>query len=239
MTIKETDIAKPVIDWLTERGWDVYQEVQVQSGLPVADIVAVLDMRIWVVECKTTLGLDLMAQAVHWQKWAHWVSVAIPRRKQRRQSKANRLAHNMLGAWGVGVFEIQDDTAETSIRPHLCRWAAPWWDGPNSRDRRWHLRDIRTLRESCCEEHKAFAVAGSSGGRHWSPWQDTCRQATRLVVAQPGLSLKELISGISHHYSSDSSARSSMAYWIREGRVRGIELRKEGRRVRLYPRGDA
>jgi Holliday junction resolvase len=76
-----------VIDWFTERGWDVYQEVQIQSGYPVADIVAVMGLRVWVVECKTTLTLDLMAQAFHWQRYAHWVSVAVPETKRRGRSK--------------------------------------------------------------------------------------------------------------------------------------------------------
>ena len=235
--MRETEIATPVVEWLVERGWDGNQEVEVRSGYPVADIVAVMGLRVWVVECKTTMGLDLMAQAFYWQQHAHWVSVAVPRPKK-RGSKSRRLAISLLGARGVGAMEVDKGAVETRKKPVLCRWASPWWQGERDGDhRRWHLRDIQALRGALCAEHKHFEAAGSPNGRHWSTWQFTCQQAVRAVQKNPGMSLKEMVDSIDHHYSSDSSARSSMSHWIREGRVPGIEARKDGRRVRLYPAG--
>lgn len=37
--MKETELAKVVIRYLEEMGWDVYQEVQPHAQGPVADIV--------------------------------------------------------------------------------------------------------------------------------------------------------------------------------------------------------
>jgi hypothetical protein len=137
----------------------------------------------------------------------------------------------------VGTFAIdKHGSVEQRDKPKLSRWATPWWHGEqNANQRKWLLRDIQTLRGSLCAEHKRFEAAGSPNGRHWSTWQFTCQQAVQAVRERPGLSLRELIDGIDHHYSSDSSARSAMSHWIREGRVPGIEIRREGRFVRLYP----
>ena len=50
--IKETEIAEIVIDWLEKQHWDVYQEVPVNSGF--ADIFAVRNGLVWVIETKTS-----------------------------------------------------------------------------------------------------------------------------------------------------------------------------------------
>ena len=49
----EQDLAAIVVGWLTERGWDVYQEVAIMGK--VADIVAVRGPCVWIVECKVRL----------------------------------------------------------------------------------------------------------------------------------------------------------------------------------------
>lgn len=48
--LSEADVARPVVDYLNSFGWTVYQEVETISG--IADIVAVLDKRLWIVEVK-------------------------------------------------------------------------------------------------------------------------------------------------------------------------------------------
>jgi len=48
--------------------------------------------------------------------------------------------------------------------------------------------------------------------------------------------MKQAVDAISHHYASDSTARSSLATWIREGVIDEVEIRREGRALRLYPR---
>ena len=195
------------------------------------------------VECKTTLSLDLMAQAFHWQRYAHWASVAIPSPKRNKRtgyrtaSKGRELAVKLLRARGVGIVTVGESTKEEHP-PSLCRWAIPGHkDSVPGVRLRWRLSDIRSLRGALVPEQKNFEAAGSSGGRHWSEWRATCERAIRLVAHNPGLSLKELIDGIDHHYASDASARSAMSHWIQRGRIPEIEVRREGRLIKLYPTG--
>lgn len=72
---------KPLIRWLQDDGWDVYQEVETPSG--VADIVAKMSHGklelVWVIEGKKTMGEAVLHQATHHLRHAHLVSVAVPR----------------------------------------------------------------------------------------------------------------------------------------------------------------
>lgn len=238
--MKETEVAAPVVEYLRHLGWDVYQEVQNGCAGKIADIVAVLDGRIWVVESKTSLNLDLISQAIHWQRHAHWVSVAIPaakRRPYRDIGPGRKLALRLLRDNGIGVFrvnagEIIHDTFDSP--PRLNRWGLHWDDATLS-PRRWHLDSIKVLRGALRDEHRHWATAGNADGQRWSPWKATCKRAERFVKDNPGTSLKDLIDGIEHHYRKDSTARSSMSQWIQQGKVPGIEARREGRLIRLYP----
>ena len=44
--MKETDLAKPIIFYLEEHGWDVYQEVIIHGR--IADIVATFGKLTWI-----------------------------------------------------------------------------------------------------------------------------------------------------------------------------------------------
>lgn len=66
-------------------------------------------------------------------------------------------------------------------------------------DRRWNSRPLK-LAARLREEHKTSAPAGSRGG-HWSRWRDTCARITRLAAGSPGVTLKEALQQVSHHYA--------------------------------------
>ena len=92
----EVELARPVVAWLRLQRWEVYQEVQMGNGGPVADIVARLGNLYWVVECKTKFGLAVMDQAHGWLGYAHLVSVAVPvlhRSGDRRRILGDQLGH--------------------------------------------------------------------------------------------------------------------------------------------------
>ena len=46
-----------------------------------------------------------------------------------------------------------------------------------------------------------------------------------FVRRNPGCTLKQMIEGIEHHYSSNQSARGSMAQYIKSGVIKNIELK--------------
>lgn len=221
MKMKETEIAAPVVQWLTDQGWDVYQEVCAHGS--VADIVGRLDTErgntlIWIIETKTTMGLVVLDQAINWIQSANFVSIAVPKRK-RSSSDRPRVIGRILSYYGIGMLEVDMERVRSRRGPDLHR----------RRDRSFPKWD-----EILCSEQKIVSAAGSSLGGYWTPFKATCRDLLKHVKRHPGCALKEAISELKHHYVSDASAISSLKTLIQEGVVPGIRCEYEGCEIRLY-----
>src|SRR6476646_10663174 len=98
----EAELASGVVQWLTQNGWDVYQEVQFRGS--VADIVAVFGKLVWIIECKQAFTLDVLCQAGEWLPYAHYVSVAVPYSNGRRHGTTMNRIMAMLN---IGCLEVE------------------------------------------------------------------------------------------------------------------------------------
>lgn len=222
----EQELAALVVNWLASEGWEVYQEVQIARAGRIADIVATTKRGsvtlLWLIECKLSFTLDLISQAASWVGLAHWVSVAVP--YTRRTSRG--VMGVLLDHYGLGVLRISGAPRSQSPvvlerSPRLCR----------------HIG--KSLQEGLCEPQRTFAAAGNPNGQRWSPWKQTLALLREHVAAHPGCSMKDALKQIRHHYSSDSTARSSLVKWIELNRVPGVTLQRDGRHLMLYPGGPA
>lgn len=211
----EQELARAVVGWLTEQHWDVYQEVSTGYMGIRADIVAVQDGISWIIETKRTLSLDLIAQAVGWIGSAHFVSVAIPR--VCRESRGHTYARRLLRREGIGVIEAEDG------------WIHH--DAP-----RKFRRIKRPISDILCDAHKTMAEAGSSRGGYHTPFAGTCRAVRDFVHRYPGCTMREMVTGIEHHYNCDSTARSCLRNWIGTEKIPGIEQRWEQGKWILFPK---
>lgn len=224
--ISEVDIAKPVVEYLNEKGWSVYQEVETISG--IADIVAVLNKRLWIIEVKNSLSLSLLAQADRWLYRAHWVSVAFPMAKHiGSMTEGRRYAIKILEERGIGTIVV--DFARKSV-------AVSEYQGTPARMFRRPLPgSVRFIRDNLKEQQKTFAEAGSRGGAHWTRYKDSCSRIRRFVRYNEGVSVKELVDELGKlHYATGSSARHSISTMAREGHVPGVVARHEDGKLRLF-----
>jgi len=211
----EADLARAVVSYLD--GGEVYQEVCGHGG--IADIVWVCGQIIWVIETKLSLSMSLLSQASNWIGKAHYVSVATPTRRK----KEGLAAMQFLGWKGIGYIHVNMSRKSS---PHVSEIIRP---SLNRTAKTEHLK-------SClCEKQKTFAVAGNANGQYWSPYKETCRNILSKVNKLPGLTLKELMDGLKHHYASSMSARSSIRHWADSGLIPGVEIERDGRLLRFYP----
>ena len=218
----EADLARQVIKWLEEHRYDVYQEVQIKRYDRRADIVAVMDRRVWVIETKTTLSLSVIEQATAWAKMAHWVSVAVPVAKKSYTKRA--FAQRVMSKFGVGYFSYDE--------AHSGEFACRDYRGPLHRK---ILPGIMEMIDEHGEDLKGDSVAaGSNEGGYWTPFRHTCRALTSYVAQHQGCLMKEAIDGITHHYASAGSARGALAKYIKDGIVEGLVLKIEEGKSRLY-----
>jgi hypothetical protein len=98
-----------------------------------------------------------------------------------------------------------------------------------------HRKALVGWTKDLCEEHRTALAAGSQAGGQWTPFKETCRRAADHVRHRPGCTLRELFESIDHHYHSAMTARGAFAKRIEEGLVPGLVLRRDGRKVTVWP----
>ena len=218
----EEDFAATIVAWLRDTHWEVYQEVEPRRNDGVADIVAVRAPLVWIVETKLSPTWELLHQATMWAHWAHYVSVAVP-------SLGGTKGHRAVFEWycrdrGIGIlktgsYDGKEHWVDEEVAPRLERKAV--------------YADLVVA--ALTERHKDYARAGNAKGLRYTPFQATCEEVRKAVERKPGLTLKECIDGLEHHFHSTATARSAIAHWAKRGVVKGVRAERDGRFLRLYP----
>ncbi len=217
--VSEETVGEAVVSWLSGLPWEVYQEVQPWGNGPIADIVAVAGPVVWIIECKASLTMALMQQAVERQRWANYVSVAVPQTIGSDYRDPRTFAYNILRDKGIGCIETTlYGGLRENIKPRIQRGAI-----------------TRHVRACLTEQHKNYAKAGNARGDRLTPYSLTCDSLREAALKWPGLLFTEIIEKIEHHYASQSAAKSALYGWISSGFVKGVKLVKEKNRLRVYP----
>lgn len=184
---KEIDLAAKIVGWLNEQHWDVYQEVQFGYGGCVADIVAVRNKILWIIETKTRYGFDVLEQATRWA--VHYRSIGIP------SSRNNRDYGVAKWYYRVGVIEVSDYGIEEIIKPPLF-----------AKNHNVATRYLSQLTEL----HKTFALAGSRNG-HLTPYRQTMIDVQKFIMGHSGCTVKDIFTGLGRmHYSSATSFKGNL-----------------------------
>ena len=210
--IKESDIAKHLIKWLRGYHWEVYQEVMIPHFSYIADIIAVQNNIVWIIETKTSMCLKVIAQANNWRSFANYISVATPSARDN-----NELLEEILKWKGIGHIKINYDDVYESISPKLFRKA-----------------NTKRILNNLKEEHKTFAEAGNNSHSYYSPFKATCRNILKEVERNTGILLNDLIKNIEHHYHTPASAKTSILEWTKRGIVKGVIVKMIDNRYRFY-----
>lgn len=209
MSRSESDFAALVVAWLRSQGWGVYEEVE--HRMTRADIVAVKGPLLHVVECKLAFGFPVLQQARRWLGRANLVSVATP-----ATSRQGKLCEDVCAWLGIGwLVDYYSDVAER-VAPKLWRRTDPG------------------LHKILRPEHQAYARAGSNGG-YFSAWRATTERLKDLVAQEPGLTMREIVDKLPHHYATAKSARSVLLRDIEIGRITGLRIDKTWGTARLFP----
>jgi hypothetical protein len=220
---EEQKYAQAVVEWLTAGGWAVYQEVVTPCGR--CDIVATKGPIRWAIEVKTSLNLAVLDQARQNVAYFHHSSIAVPAPARNLFSTPRtwELAHDYAQRIGFGVIRI----------------VLPLADAPRNSSRRETVvkQDIlprlnrRPGTVHLHEEQKTWCAAGSSGGGHFTQFQQTVYRLSEYVRRNPGATLKDAIKGTDHHYASVPSAVGALSRMIRGGIIDSLRL-DQGK---LYP----
>lgn len=213
--ISEEMLARELVEALTDLGLDIYQEVAPwgREGAR-CDIVVKEGKRIHAIEVKTSLSLQVIAQAKDWMHCAHRVSIAVPkpaRHMHADRSRGRQLGFQIAGTLGIGIYE----GIKQYVKPKTRRVHSTY------------------LMDALCDGQKSAAAAGSMKG-YWTPFRQTCESLKDHLKAHPGSTMKAAVESIDHHYANNNSAKTSLATMIRQGVIDGIRVDESVRPFALY-----
>lgn len=186
--MKEVDLFDPVKDWLEERGYLVYPEVC--YGGARADIVATNHPVVTVVELKTSLSLDVIAQAVRWRGTANYVYVGVPK----PQKGFDRYVLNLLRREGVGLLTVDVNRWYSDI---LCRHDSYCIPILNR-------KPATKLRGVLSEHHLKMDIkGGNAGGGYLTPYKGTIIGVQKFLKENKGWrTMDEILKHCNTHYST-------------------------------------
>ena len=217
----EQEAAALVVGYLTSMGLDVYQEVQM-TGV-VADIVTLRGPEIWIVEVKMSWSLDLLEQLRFHQAHghAHRIFAAVP------QTRNDHDRQRLFLSCGFGSICIRNSPEEWGKKTQVEVMAPRQTSHP-----------LPATLARLDEGHKTHAKAGAPGAAgRYTPFRKTVDTLARVVRDRPGLTIKEAIVGMDHHYSSDACAKASLLTWAQAGKVPGVYVAQIGKQLTLWPEG--
>ncbi len=219
-TTSEADLARVAVTELQRMGYETYEEVApFGGGGHRADIVGVLGSVICIVEVKRSMSLRFLDQLLGWQSSANRIIGACAR------GRCGVSVTRLMRAEGIGLWRIEEEGyIREDISPRLDRSCS-----------RWHRKG---LLDACRDENRTgsdYAKAGANGGGYWTPFGATRRELIRVVRAEPGLLLREVIERVDHHYASNKSAIGSLSRLMMDGASEEVEARRDGRALRVYP----
>lgn len=237
----ETDIAKPVIPWLEDQGFEVYQEVKIISG--VADVVGVVSNRRLIIETKRQLSLQLIEQAYERTLSAHWVSIAVPQRARTKNGYPKALTSpflaKILDQYGIGLIEITDPAAVPGYMidkfgkdsPEILKGCVREMLPPRLNRKAFVAWEV-------FEEQKTQCLAGSRGGGYYTPFSATAERVQKYIKHHPGCCLKDIIEGVDTHYRRPSTAKSCLSKYLQSGVIKGIRCDRAGKFLRFFAEGN-
>lgn len=197
--MKESDLAKKVVEWLKLQHWEIYQEVQIFRAGSIVDIIAERCGIYMNVEVKTSLTFAVIEQAQKNQFMFNYTCVAVPFVNRKRQGRW--LALDVCEKRKIGVIEVDAGYSggyiEYGVQPQLTR----------------NNKDIieRYVISSLTEAHKNYCEAGSANGGHLTPYRQTMDSIKSILKREGPCTLKQIMFHLEqHHYCSDNSAKGSI-----------------------------
>jgi hypothetical protein len=183
--MQEQELFDPVKKWLEERGYEVYAEVELPYGR--ADVVATHGAVKCVVEMKTSLTMELIDQAYRWLHLAHYVYIAVPRRKK----PIPLIVRNLLREKRIGILTV-----------------CPRYYGVNhqmpARFNRPTLKGVKWFNwdNYLYEEQKTWVKGGTNNGGHVTPYKLTIKKIQEyLYRRRDWKSIREILEHCETHYA--------------------------------------
>lgn len=202
----EVDLIAAAEPKLGAKGIGLHREVQLDGR--VADLVIRLNGGdLWVIQGKTSLSFDVLAQCRDWMPYARYVSALVP---VARLTEGRILARQTCQLLGLGLLEVDASGRITETpAPH----------NPNCTQ--------ELLRKALHPRQADYSPAGAPSPVRWTPAKEVIA-AIRANVEQAGgeAALKDAIRGVDHRWGSPAKVATQLHKLQQRGALDGLEARR-------------
>jgi len=188
--LTEADMAKPVMQWLADRGFTPYGEVP--WSWRWIDVVGVKDQLVETIEMKLSLTNNVIYQANLTLTSARraWCAVATTPRKL-----AERSAKGMLAK--IGVLRVANGSVEVlRAAPDNDRHCGRWSD----------------LLLERCTHMEPWGAAGLPTMAGVGPAQNCFNRVEKYLASNPDAKWPEIFAFVANHYAHPKSMQSAMHF---------------------------
>lgn len=193
--LKESDMFLPIKKFFEDEGYTIYAEVPFYGR--TADIVAIKNGIITVVETKTSMNIKLLEQVFYWRYKAHYVYTAVP-----QGSGMSSFARDLLKSAGIGIFILDIHSSVDSpfcsrvyklINAKLFRKIGLYYKGELYKTIRWEQHII--------PEYALNTAGVKCGDIRVSRYKLMMEHAKKLISHyEDGISIDELSNALDTYY---------------------------------------
>lgn len=168
--IVETDLYKPIRNYFTKQGFEVYGEVQ------HCDMAVVKDNELIIIELKLNLSVDLLIQASKRQRLTDLVYIAIPKPKYNLRSKKWKDILHLIKRLELGLIIV--NFLKSGAKMDVVLSPAPF-DGVKSRQ--LHKRKRDRLIKEIEGRNGDYNLGGSNKTKIMTAYKENCIQIATLL----------------------------------------------------------
>lgn len=203
----EKELAQVVVNYLKQEKWTVYPELcNIDIVATFFDDNSINKTKIIGIECKKNFNLKVLSQAYDRRNLVDEMYIAVPEKYDMEHFFGTKVAEK----FNIGVFSVSKNHYSSNARLMFK---------PISNDRK--VQNIDKLLDPKAE---TYAEAGSAGGRQWTGFRKTVGIITDYVKEHPGISLKEILKNIKHHYKTNNSAYCNLKKLIDDNVIKELKI---------------
>lgn len=213
----EADIAAAAIAWLKSQGFECYSEVPCYGGR--ADIVAVRQSVVWIVETKIGLSADLCLQCRDRLREQCNGVLAVAGGKGKSDYRGHPLI-DWLSGHGIGFARVDPKRKSFLLdqMPKLRRV------------------DSEKFRQRLCEQQKSN-IAGTSG-KYWTPFKDLVQGLQAALREGPLAQVGTLSCFRDYKTRSDANNKRALTDYLEKGLIPGWGIERRGRVLWIIKKGE-
>lgn len=190
----ESDLSKPVCDWLTARGFTPYAEVEFPRDNRTIDLVARKDADLIAIELKRSLTRSVIRQAFLCDLITDQRYAAVATRPSQKGIDQCRRS-------GIGLLSVRDGVVNVILQPREVE---------TIKEQSWIRNDYASNIHRILDRMEPNGIAGVPCRKGIGPAQECFDRVQTYLTQNSAATWSEIFANVSNHYVSARSMCGAM-----------------------------